>query len=73
MFDISSAGHIPAVWDILESALRELKKEQGICAGAQEAIDEGLRRVLGGRETFHGRIFRDQSGQQRSICCVEKR
>lgn len=57
-YDISSAGHIPAGMGYLESALRELKEELGICAGAAELIDKGLRRVRW-QETFHGHIFRD--------------
>lgn len=35
-YDISSAGHIPAGQDYLESAIRELKEELGIEASAQD-------------------------------------
>lgn len=57
-YDISSAGHIPAGQDYLESALRELKEELGITA---EPEDLRLVGVHDGRYEgeFHGRIFKN--------------
>ena len=57
-YDISSAGHIPAGQDYLESALRELKEELGIAA---EPEDLRLVGVHDGRYEgeFHGRIFKN--------------
>ena len=40
-YDISSAGHIPAGMDFVESALRELKEELGISAAADQLIYVG--------------------------------
>ena len=48
-YDISSAGHIPAGQDYLESALRELKEELGIAAEPEDL------RLVG----VHGRIFKN--------------
>ena len=57
-YDISSAGHIPAGQDYLESALRELKEELGIAA---EPEDLRLVGVHDGHYEgeFHGRIFKN--------------
>ena len=57
-YDISSAGHIPAGQDYLESALRELKEELGIAAEPEDL------RLVGGHDgryegEFHGRIFKN--------------
>lgn len=57
-YDISSAGHIPAGEEFLESALRELKEELGIEAKADELIYCGQRQFEF-RETFHGKKFWD--------------
>jgi len=57
-YDISSAGHIPAGSDFVESALRELREELGIEASAGDIIYCGRRRFFY-RETFHGRPFVD--------------
>ncbi len=57
-YDISSAGHIPAGMDYLESALRELKEELGLPAKPEELIDKGVRRVRW-QGKFHGQVFRD--------------
>lgn len=57
-YDISSAGHIPAGEDFVESALRELMEELGVRAGADELVYCGQRR-FGFREIFHGQEFWD--------------
>ncbi len=56
--DISSAGHIPAGSDFIESALRELKEELGIVASPEELE---YRWTLRAHDTnvFHGKIFND--------------
>lgn len=55
-YDISSAGHIPAGCDYLESALRELEEELGITVSAEEltliAYHEGNT-----QDTFYNRPF----------------
>ena len=58
MYDTSSAGHIPAGCEPLDSALRELREELGIEAG------EGHLCYLGAicnryEAQFRGKIFRD--------------
>ena len=58
MYDTSSAGHIPAGCEPLDSALRELREELGIEAG------EGQLCYLGAicnryEAQFRGKIFRD--------------
>lgn len=57
-YDISSAGHIPAGCDYLESALRELEEELGITVSAEEltliAYHEGNT-----QDTFYNRPFRN--------------
>jgi len=45
-YDISSAGHIPAGVDFVESAIRELQEELGISASADELIFCGDRTVI---------------------------
>lgn len=57
-YDISSAGHIPAGDEFLESALRELEEELGIIANREELIYCGQRRFEF-REWFHGQEFWD--------------
>ena len=58
MYDTSSAGHITAGDEPLESALRELKEELGIDASPEELSFAGTFRIRYEKE-FHGRIFRD--------------
>ena len=58
MFDTSSAGHIPAGMEPLESARRELKEELGISAGEEELQFIGTFRTQY-EEVFHGEPFRD--------------
>ena len=58
LYDTSSAGHIPAGDEPLESALRELKEELGITATADQLHYAGSFRIQYEKE-FHGRMFRD--------------
>lgn len=58
MFDTSSAGHIQAGDEPLESALRELHEELGISAQPRELEFAGFFRGAYEKE-FHGKIFRD--------------
>ncbi len=58
MYDTSSAGHIPAGNEPLDSALREMYEELGISAGAEELKYAGTFHIRFEKE-FHGRIFRD--------------
>lgn len=53
-YDISSAGHLPAGQDFLESALRELEEELGIKASAEELqfIGWNLEESI---SSFHGK------------------
>ena len=57
-YDTSSAGHIPAGDEPLESALRELAEELGIRADACQLDHAGSFRIQY-EEEFHGGIFRD--------------
>ncbi len=57
-YDISSAGHIPAGDDFIQSALRELKEELGVSAAEEELIFCGCRQFEY-REQFHGQEFWD--------------
>ena len=58
LYDTSSAGHISAGEEPLESALRELKEELGITASENELRYTGSFRIQYEKE-FHGRMFRD--------------
>ena len=58
MFDTSSAGHIPAGCEPLDSALRELSEELGIVASPDQLNYAGSFRIQYEKE-FHGRVFRD--------------
>ena len=58
LYDTSSAGHIPAGEEPLESALRELKEELGITAVSDQLHYAGSFRIQYEKE-FHGRMFRD--------------
>lgn len=58
LYDTSSAGHIPAGQEPMESALRELKEELGITAAPEELHFIGNFNVDFAKE-FHGRVFRD--------------
>ena len=58
-FDTSSAGHIQAGDEPMESALRELKEELGIHAEPADLQFAGKFPISFARE-FHGKIFRDE-------------
>lgn len=67
-YDISSAGHICAGDEPLESALRELEEELGIKAAPEDLQEIGVQyKQFEG--TFYGRPFRDN---QRSILYLYK-
>ena len=57
-YDISSAGHIPAGDDYVESALRELKEELGLTALPEELTECGMRHNEYHGE-FHDKPFHD--------------
>lgn len=57
-YDTSSAGHIQAGDEPLESALRELEEELGIHAGAADLRQAGTFRIAYEKE-FYGKAFRD--------------
>lgn len=57
-FDISAAGHIQTGENCLETALRELEEELGICAGAEQL--QFIGNLCNYKEdVFHGFPFRD--------------
>lgn len=58
-FDTSSAGHIQAGDEPLESALRELKEELGIHAVPEDLQFAGKFPISFAKE-FHGKMFRDE-------------
>lgn len=58
-YDISSAGHIPAGMDFIESAIRELQEELGITASDDELIFCGDR-ILKWDDSFYGKPFHDR-------------
>ena len=58
MYDVSSAGHIPAGSDPLESAMREMQEEIGIAAVPDELAFAGSFRCSY-EAVFQGQIFRD--------------
>lgn len=57
-YDISSAGHVQAGDDYLESALRELWEELGLAAGAEDLEELGVSRADAETE-FYGKPFRN--------------
>ena len=57
-YDTSSAGHIQAGDEPLESAIRELKEELGITASPEELKFVGTFKIQFERE-FHNRLFKD--------------
>lgn len=57
-FDTSSAGHIPAGDEPLESALRELREELGIIAAPEQLQFAGKFTIRYEKE-FHGKLFKD--------------
>jgi len=58
-YDISSAGHIPAGMDFVQSAVRELQEELGISATAEELIFCGDRIVIWD-DCFCGNPYHDR-------------
>ena len=58
-FDTSSAGHIQAGDEPLESALRELKEELGISATPEQLHFAGTFPISFAKE-FHGKMFLDE-------------
>ena len=58
LYDTSSAGHIPAGDEPLESALRELREELGIEATAEQLAYAGKFRIQY-EKVFHDQLFRD--------------
>ena len=58
MYDTSSAGHIPAGCEPLESAIRELGEELGLRAEPGQLREAGTFDIRY-EKTFHGRLFRD--------------
>ena len=67
-YDISSAGHIGAGDEALESALRELEEELGIKAKSEELLEFGVQ-YKNYEGEFYGKPFRDN---QRSILYLYK-
>ena len=67
-YDISSAGHIGAGDEALESALRELEEELGIKAKQEDLLEFGVQ-YKNYEGEFYGRPFRDN---QRSILYLYK-
>ena len=57
-YDTSSAGHIQAKDEPLESAIRELKEELGIVAVSKQLEFAGTFRVQYEKE-FHNKLFKD--------------
>lgn len=58
LYDTSSAGHIPAGEEPLDSAIRELAEELGIHAVPSDLAFAGTFRIQF-EKTFHGHLFRD--------------
>ena len=57
-YDTSSAGHVPAGEEPLDSARRELFEELGIQAGEEDLLPVG-RFTIQYEEVFHGSLFKD--------------
>lgn len=55
-YDISSAGHIPAGYDYLDSAVRELYEELGIQVQPEELVFVGIHKKKESK-VFHGKPF----------------
>ena len=57
-YDISSAGHVTAGDEFLNTAIRELKEELGLKAAKESLGYVGMRQA-GLEEVFYGRLFKD--------------
>lgn len=57
-YDTSSAGHIQAGDEPLESAIRELEEELGIAASSEDLAFAGTFKILYEKE-FHNKLFKD--------------
>ncbi len=66
-YDISSAGHIPAGCDYVESALRELREELGVTVHADALQECGIRHFTF-TDVFHGKLFKDN--QVSKVFCL---
>lgn len=55
-YDISSAGHVPAGSSVLDSAIRELSEELGICASPDDLIPIGTHEG-NSHSIFYGKPF----------------
>ena len=58
LYDTSSAGHIPAGAEPIDSAIRELEEELGVQANPEDLAFAGKFRIQY-EEIFHGKPFRD--------------
>lgn len=58
-WDTSSAGHVPAAEEPVDSAVRELEEELGIRIRKDELKEAGKIRISY-EETFYGSVFRDE-------------
>lgn len=58
-YDISSAGHIPAGDDYVESAIRELQEELGVTAGPDDLVCCGDRYIVWD-DVFFGKPYHDR-------------
>ena len=68
-YDISSAGHLPAGWDYLPSAVRELKEELGLEVSEKELHFAGVCRNEEKTE-FHGKPFYNREISQVFVCTL---
>ena len=67
-YDISSAGHMPAGVDWLESALRELEEELGITSVTEKDLILCGQRHIIHDDVFHNKPFKDR--QISNIYCI---
>ncbi len=68
LYDTSSAGHIPAGDEPLESAIRELAEELGIESAPGDLRFAGTFRIRYEKE-FHGELFRDNEFANVYVYC----
>ncbi len=67
-YDISSAGHMPAGVDWIESALRELEEELGIKDVSADQLTLCGQRHIKHDDVFHGKLYKDR--QISNIYCL---